>query len=377
MFRHQAGGVLPLSGPHRTDRQQVGDIQRVHQRPAHVAVSVARETAAPGLNRIDRFQTAREAEMLNRLHDEPGAFAQALRIFIEQYDVRRVLSELDVAGAGDAHRRFGIRSHLVGEQIHRTGLRAEDLILPSADLGAPFPPGVVQQSAGFFRIDQQCPRVPAVFNGDRIQIAKKPRRAGSRQSVDGNDVDAFAANARGDAAAEVFGRQEIDQVDGDLWCGNRMIVAGQAAVNVPEQTILRATGTTILLRCLAQALDFEKLAEDILEGLETRLEAVEYQLGGFRAMRVALEHPALDLLFRFNRWQIGEREKVLALVVSAFRGELLSALVVDHTRNWIGKCPGIRIAGRLRANGVALDHPAASQPQHAVQAGAQRGHLGV
>ena len=136
-------------------------------------------------------------------------------------------------------------------------------------------------------------------------------------------------------------------MDRDLRCGNRMIVAGQAAMDVAQQAVLRATGTTILFRCQAQALDFEKLTEDVLEGFKAGLEPVENQLGRFRAMRVAFEHPTLDLLFRFNRRQIGEREEVLAFVVSAFGRELLPALVVNHARDRIWKCASIRVARRL------------------------------
>ncbi len=92
-------------------------------------------------------------------------------------------------------------------------------------------------------------------------------------------------------------------------------------------------------------------------------------------MRVAFEYPTLDLLFRFNRRQIGERQEIVAFVMGAFCRELLPALVVDHTRNQVREGAGIRIAGCLRTNGVTLDHPAAAQTQHAVQSSAERGHF--
>ncbi len=92
-------------------------------------------------------------------------------------------------------------------------------------------------------------------------------------------MDVVAANARGNAAAEVFGSQEVVQVDGDVWHRNWMIVAGQAAVDIPQQKVLRASGNNVLLRCQAEPLYSEELAKDILEGFEARLEAIQNQPG--------------------------------------------------------------------------------------------------
>ena len=92
-------------------------------------------------------------------------------------------------------------------------------------------------------------------------------------------------------------------------------------------------------------------------------------------MLAALEHPTLDLLLCLDRRQVGEAQEILALVVGAFGCELLPALIVDHARDGIREGSGIRIAGGLGADGITLNHPAATQPEHAVQARAERSHL--
>ena len=75
--RHQRRRILLRASPHGRDRHHVGQVQRVKDDAPCIAVSIARKAPAPGIQRIDRFDPARESEILNRLHHESGRFVEA------------------------------------------------------------------------------------------------------------------------------------------------------------------------------------------------------------------------------------------------------------------------------------------------------------
>src|SRR6185437_7661616 len=107
---------------------------------------------APGLHRIDVFDAAREAEVLDGLHDEARAFVEAAEVVIEANDVGAVLAELHVAGRRDAHGSLCISGHFLSVEVNSAILRPEDLVLPAADLGTPFLSVFVEHAACFLRV---------------------------------------------------------------------------------------------------------------------------------------------------------------------------------------------------------------------------------
>src|SRR5438128_2260170 len=70
MRRHQSGRIFTESGPHRCNRKEIGEIERMEHDAPDVSISISRQAPAPGLDRIDRLQAAGEAQILNRFHDE-------------------------------------------------------------------------------------------------------------------------------------------------------------------------------------------------------------------------------------------------------------------------------------------------------------------
>ena len=164
VLRHHGRGIFAKAGPNRSDRKHVGQIQRVQHDPPDVRVPVARKRPAPGLDCIDRFDPAGEAEVLNRLHHRARVLIEPVGIFIEADDVGRVLRELDIAGCSDAHGFFRIGGHLLRVNVDCARLRFEDLILPSANLRAPLLSVHVEHASRFLGIDQDRACVPAVFN---------------------------------------------------------------------------------------------------------------------------------------------------------------------------------------------------------------------
>jgi tetratricopeptide (TPR) repeat protein len=67
--------------PAQTDvnRKEISHIQRVEKDPTNVPVSVTRQTAAPRLDGIDRFQPIGEPEILDLLHNQSRVSAVTMR----------------------------------------------------------------------------------------------------------------------------------------------------------------------------------------------------------------------------------------------------------------------------------------------------------
>ena len=105
---------------------------------------------------------------MDGLHHHTRVLVETVRVFVEANDVRRVLRELDIARSGDAHSLFGVRGHLLRVDINCARLCLEDLVLPPADLRAPLLSVHVEHAARLFRIDQDRPCVPTVFNGQAV-----------------------------------------------------------------------------------------------------------------------------------------------------------------------------------------------------------------
>ena len=87
VLRHQCRRVHAVAGPDRRNRHTIGEIQRVQDDSAHVAIPVSRQRSAPCLYRIEGFQTRPESKILDDLCDLPGAVLHALAVLIHQDDV--------------------------------------------------------------------------------------------------------------------------------------------------------------------------------------------------------------------------------------------------------------------------------------------------
>ena len=122
----------------------------------------------------------------------------------------------------------------------------------------------------------------------------------------------------------------------------------------------------------------KQLTEYVFKHIHTVREAFEDLLrcsvGALRS--AAFEHPTLHPFFGFRRRKVRQSQEVLGLIVGTLLHELLPSLVVDDASHAIGKRALIRIAGRAGSNGVALEHPTASESQHRIQSRAQGIHLG-
>jgi hypothetical protein len=66
---------------------------------------------------------------------------------------------------------------------------------------------------------------------------------------------------------------------------------------------------------------------------------------------------------------------VLAFKVSAFPKELLSPFIVNQACDWIGERSAFRVLWSAGSHNIALDHPPASEPQHAVQPSTKHSHF--
>ena len=85
------------------------------------------------------------------------------------------MRELNITRRRDAHSFFRIGGHLLRMDIDRARLRFEDLILPSTDLGAPLLSVHVKHAPRLFGINEHRARVPAVFDGQVVQLTQDAR----------------------------------------------------------------------------------------------------------------------------------------------------------------------------------------------------------
>src|SRR5438270_8654212 len=134
------------------------------QHPADVSVAIPGKTASPSLDRVHRFQPAGEAEVLDALHDRAHVFSEPIHILVEADDVAGVLRKLNIAGSGHSHGLLGVFGHHLGVEVDGPALASEYLIFESANPRTPLPPILVKNTAGFFGIEKDCPRTPAVFH---------------------------------------------------------------------------------------------------------------------------------------------------------------------------------------------------------------------
>ena len=97
ILRHQPRRILAEACPDRGDRQQIGQVERVQEDAANIPISISGKTASPRLDSIDCFQTAREPEVLNLLHDQSRVLMQSVEILVEADDVAGILRKLDIS----------------------------------------------------------------------------------------------------------------------------------------------------------------------------------------------------------------------------------------------------------------------------------------
>ena len=379
VLRHQRGRVLTQARPHGCCRQHIGKVQRVQQNPAYVAVAIPRQRAAPRFHGVHGLHPARETEVLDGFYHPARALVKPSPVLVEADHVCRVLRELDIPRGCDSHCGFRVCSHFLRVDVDRPALRIEDLILPTADSRTPFLAVHVEHPTGLHRIDEDRSGIPAVLNRQRIEFSQNARRAQPREPVDRNHPDVLPADAWLNPSMEVFARQQLVQITGNLRKSKRVVLTADAPPHVAKQAIMHLGEPEVVSRRESlQTLGLEELAEHVLEGLHPVPESFQDLLCCPRAApgALAVEHPALHTLLGLDRRHVRQGEKVLGFEVRTLLHELLAALVVDQACNRVRERTLFRVAGCAGPDGIALDHPAAAKSKDGIQAGAQRVHLG-
>ena len=134
-----------------------------------------------------------------------------------------------------------------------------------------------------------------------------------RQPVDRYHLDVLAADPRLDSADEVFGREQIVEVDRDLWARDRMIVARYAPMDVLQQPDPYRIVVPERSRSRSTRKSWPKtFSKPSIRGVE----AIHGLSCRHRPRpRLAFEHPPLYLLLRLCRRQICEGQVILAFEV--------------------------------------------------------------
>ena len=97
----------------------------MQQRPPHISIAVARQTAPIGFNCIHSLDTATEPEVLNSLEDKADVVFDPAFILAEAQNVARIVGELNVAGADHPDGLLGVLSHLLCKQVDRSVLSSK------------------------------------------------------------------------------------------------------------------------------------------------------------------------------------------------------------------------------------------------------------
>ena len=211
------------------------------------------------------------------------AFVEPFFVLIQTDDISGVLGELHIAGISQGHRRFGVGGHVHCVGIHRASLSSKYLILPAANFALPLRAVFVEQMAGFFRIKQKRPRIPAVFNSERVQRAQHSRRTGPGETIDRDDPDMLCADARLDAAIKVRTCKQIVQEAWDFRQRERVIVPGNATPHVPKKAVIVLCEAELICNGNApQPFCLKERAEDVFEDVDARAKVIK-NLGSYVA----------------------------------------------------------------------------------------------
>src|SRR5579883_79944 len=241
----------------------------MQENAAHIRIAVSRQGPAPCFQRIDIFDAAGKSQVLNGLHHQPRVLVKPLGILVEAYDIGAVLAELHIACGCNAHRLLCIRGHFLSVNVNRAAVRSQNLILPAADLGAPFLAMFVEQASGLLRVDKNRARVPAVLNRELIELAQYSGRTHAREAVNGHHRNVFAPDARFYAAIEILASEYLVQVARYLRQSERMIHAADAPAQISEQPVINMLPTIIINGADApQPLCLEELSEYILKRIQ-------------------------------------------------------------------------------------------------------------
>jgi hypothetical protein len=204
-----------------------------------------------------------------RFHHQPGALVQALGVFIEANDICAVLAELHIAGRRNTHRLLCVNGHFLGMDIDGSAVSSENLVFPASNLRTPFPTVLVEHMPGLFRIDENCPCVPAIFNRKLIELAKHTGRTHSREAVDGHNANVFPSDARFDTPIEVFASEYLVEVGRYLGKGERMIYTANTTAQVLQKPIMNMLLAIIIdYRRAPQPPRLKELSENVLERVQ-------------------------------------------------------------------------------------------------------------
>jgi hypothetical protein len=156
-------GALAQARPDRAGRQQIGQVQRVDERTAHVLDTVPRQTAQEGVQRVDRLDPGREAHAVDGLFYLACRLFQAGTILIHEHDDAGVIPHGHQSTIDFGNRGFGIADHRKRVLVDVSAVRVEHLVEEAAHLLPPLLAELVQVGHGLVLIHEDETARPTVF----------------------------------------------------------------------------------------------------------------------------------------------------------------------------------------------------------------------
>jgi hypothetical protein len=91
----------------------------------------------------------------------------------------------------------------------------------------------IKQPAGLFRIDENSPGIPAIFDRQRVQLTQYARRTQFRETINGDYSDVLTANPWLHTTVEIFAGKNLIQIRWNLRKGKRVILSADTPTQVP------------------------------------------------------------------------------------------------------------------------------------------------
>ena len=236
-------GVKAFAGPDGRQRQQVRQVQRVHDRAAHVGPVVAGKRAQPGLDRVLRLNARVKAAVADHRRDPLRVVERDPILLVHDDDRGRVVAVAHQAGRGIRLGGHHVFLHRQGIKVDLAVLGAEDLVSDWPFALFPFLAVLLQLRIGFPAVEVDEPRRPAVRDRERIEAFEQFGVAFLWEAVDADHTDVILADLRDRATDEILRadqRVEIHRARRQL---DRLADAGDRPLQVREQFVVDALTT--------------------------------------------------------------------------------------------------------------------------------------
>ena len=349
--RVEGAGILLEPREDRGRRDQVGEVQRVQERPSHVPEPVAGKRAEERLDGVDGLDTRLEAVVLELALDLAALGLEVLPVLAVEQDHARVVAEAHVhaGGLGDGGIRVVGHHHgiLVGEGLpaHLHGLADEPR--QAVSLLEPVASRALQELLGRRRLDRYEAIRPSVLEREPVQEVEDPGEGVAREAADRDGAHPESSHAELESPHEILRADDRVEIERRMGHADRVRDARGAGAEEAQEV------------AGVHALDGQSIGERVLQVGGAALEVPECRLPARRSVGlVAVDEERAQPVLHLGWRQVAHGEGVEALERGLPALVDASSLVVDQPRRRVGEEARFGVAGGGLADRIGLDHPA-------------------